>query len=223
VSAGPAAGDETEALLLAILRRFEALALAKYEAHAPALAGPEKRAFVAALGARAPGPAPLGRSELASAVEDLLAHADLPDAASTLLVQGLVLERLGHEIYGALVRSPRASPALAALAREGRAAAAETLAALPALLAREIGSGETLFTAFVARTGEVLRRLDALGEEIDRAFGARFELRFADILGGFVAEMIPASVALGMSRRKVVCHLAGALMKGALDSGPQPP
>jgi hypothetical protein len=37
-------------------------------------------------------------------------------------------------------------------------------------------------------------------------------LRFADIIGDFVADLVPTCGKLGMDRRKVMSHLAGALM-----------
>jgi len=37
-------------------------------------------------------------------------------------------------------------------------------------------------------------------------------LTFSELLGEFTAELLPACVALGVNRRKLVCHLAGVFM-----------
>ncbi len=73
-------------------------------------------------------------------------------------------------------------------------------------------NGDDLFATFADVSGDVLSRMDAVGEEIDRVFGAPFGLQFKDIVGEFVAKMIPVCSDLGMSRRKVVSHLAGSFM-----------
>ena len=51
-----------------------------------------------------------------------------------------------------------------------------------------------------------------LSSAVDELFGKRFGLTFAELLGDFTAELLPACVELGMNRRKLVCHLAGVFM-----------
>jgi uncharacterized protein YfiM (DUF2279 family) len=58
----------------------------------------------------------------------------------------------------------------------------------------------------------VLGALDGLADPVDRVFGERFGLRFADVMGEFTADLISTCTALGMQRRKVVAQLAGAAM-----------
>jgi uncharacterized protein YfiM (DUF2279 family) len=65
---------------------------------------------------------------------------------------------------------------------------------------------------FAEESHEVLGAMDALAEPVDEVFGQHFGLRFADVMGEFVADLIGACTALGMQRRKVVAHLAGASM-----------
>ena len=65
---------------------------------------------------------------------------------------------------------------------------------------------------FAAVSYDVLSALDGLTDPVDRVFGERFGLRFADVMGEFTADLIGACTTLGMQRRKVVAHLAGAAM-----------
>ncbi len=69
-----------------------------------------------------------------------------------------------------------------------------------------------LYAVFADTSEHVLAALDALAEPVDEVFGERFGLRFADVMGEFAAGLVTACTALGMQRRKVVAHLAGACM-----------
>jgi len=204
--------DETELLLWALMRKFERLALEHYTTHARALATAEKRHFVVLLDALETDEAPLAASVLAAPVEELLARARSTDALSTLIVQGLVLEHLGQAIYRVAKDTERASPASRALAVAGRAAGLSVTTQASAEIAEHVGTHERLYPVFAEVSQEVIAALDALAEPVDDVFGERFGLRFADVLGEFAAGLITACTALGMQRRKVVAHLAGACM-----------
>lgn len=207
--------DADELLLWALLARFERLALDRYVALAPSLAaagGGAKPAFVARLDALPTDPAALAASPLAGPVDVLLARAQSADETAVLLVQALVLESLGQAIYRIAQGTESASAATRALARDGLAASRAVTAASAERTSATIGSGEALYHVFSDRTHDVLGALDALADPVDAVFGTRFGLRFADVMGEFVAELIAAGTALGMQRRKIVAHLAGACM-----------
>jgi hypothetical protein len=194
------------------MRKFERLALEQYTTHAPALATAEKRHFVALLDALETDEAPLAASVLAAPVEEILARARSIDAVSALIVQGLVLEHLGQAIYRVAKDTERASPAARALAVAGRAASVSVTTQASAEIAEHVGTHERLFPVFAEVSQEVMGALDSLADPVDEVFGERFGLRFADVLGEFAAGIITACTALGMQRRKVVAHLAGACM-----------
>lgn len=207
--------DADELLLWALMARFEHLALDRYAALSPALAAAgdgAKRAWVARLDALPTDPAALAASPLAPPVDVLLARAQSADETAVLLVQGLVLEHLGQSIYRIAQGTERASAATRALAAEGLAASRQVTAAAGRRTADVVGSGEDLYRTFTDRTHDVLGALDALADPVDAVFGERFGLRFADVMGEFVADLIAAGTALGMQRRKIVAHLAGACM-----------
>ena len=204
--------DETELLLWALMRKFEGLALVDYTRHARALATAEKRRFVACLDALEMDEAPLAASVLAGPVEAVLARARSTDAVSTLIVQGLVLEYLGQAIYRVAKDTERASHASRALAAAGRAASVSVTSQASAEIAEYVGTHERLYPVVAEVSQEVIAALDALAEPVDEVFAERFGLRFADVLGEFAAGLITACTALGMQRRKVVAHLAGACM-----------
>jgi hypothetical protein len=209
--AGPE-DDATERLLFTVLRRFEALALSRYERDAPALATAAKRALVAALDERARGDAALEASELGRPVEALLATLREGGPTSTLLVQGFVLERLGRAIYAVVAGDARSGPAARALAESGLRASEQAAAAAGRLLEEGGFTGAALYDALSRTARPALARLDALGEGVDAAFAERYRLRFADLMGELAADLIEAGLALGLERRKLVCFLAGALM-----------
>ena len=204
--------DGTELLLWALMHKFERLALERYMTHAKALATAEKRRFVARLDALETDEAPLAASVLAAPVEEIFARARTTDAVSVLIVQGLVLEHLGQAIYRVAKDTERASPASRVLAAAGGAASVSVTTEASAEIAQRVGTHERLYPVFAEVSEEVLAALDALAEPVDEVFGERFGLRFADVLGEFAAGLITACTALGMQRRKVVAHLAGACM-----------
>jgi hypothetical protein len=204
--------DGTELLLWALMHKFERLALERYMTHAKALATAEKRRFVARLDALETDDAPLAASVLAAPVEEIFARARSTDAVSVLIVQGLVLEHLGPAIYRVAKDTERASPASRVLAAAGGAASVSVTTEASAEIAQRVGTHERLYPVFAEVSEEVLAALDALAEPVDEVFGERFGLRFADVLGEFAAGLITACTALGMQRRKVVAHLAGACM-----------
>lgn len=204
--------DATELLLWSLMDAFERLALERYAVLSPGLATPAKRDFVARLAALGPDEAALAASELAAPADALLAHARTTDEVSALIVQGLVLEHMGHAIYRIAHGSERPSAPSRALAGVGLAASRSAIAAASARLASTVGTGDALYAVFAARSHDVLGAMDALADPVDRVFAAHFGLRFADVMGEFVADLIGACTALGMQRRKVVAHLAGASM-----------
>ena len=211
---GPASSpaDETERLLWALMLEFERLALDCYATNAPTLATPEKRRFVARLDALGTSESALAASVLADPVDALLACAHSSDAVATLIVQGLVLEHLGQAIYRVAKDTERASSESRALAADGHAASVAVVSRATATIAERIGTGDRLYPVFVDVSDDVLAALDGLADPVDEVFGERFGLRFADVLGEFAAGLVTACTALGMPRRKVVAHLAGACM-----------
>jgi hypothetical protein len=204
--------DGTELLLWAVMLKFERLALECYTAHAEGLATVEKRRFVARLDALRTNEAPLAASVLAAPVEEILARSRSTDPVSALIVQGLVLEHLGQAIYRVAKDTERATPASRVLAAAGRAASVSVTTQASAEIAQRVGTHEPLYPVFAELSQEVIAALDALAEPVDEIFGERFGLHFADVLGEFAAGLITACTALGMQRRKVVAHLAGACM-----------
>jgi len=194
------------------MHRFESLALERYVAYTPALATPEKRRFVARLRALATDEAPLAASILSAPVEELLALARSTDAVSALIVQGLVLEHLGQAIYRVGEDTERASPGTRALAADGHTASVSVTTKAIVEIAERVGTHERLYAVFAEMSEDVIAALDALAEPVDEIFGQRFGLRFADVMGEFAAGLVTACTALGMQRRKVVAHLAGACM-----------
>jgi hypothetical protein len=204
--------DGTELLLWAVMHKFERLALECYTAHAEGLATVEKRRFVARLDTLKTNEAPLAASVLAAPVEEILARSRSTDPVSALIVQGLVLEHLGQAIYRVAKDTERATPASRVLAAAGRAASVSVTTQASAEIAQRVGTHERLYPVFAELSQEVMAALDALAEPVDEIFGERFGLHFADVLGEFAAGLITACTALGMQRRKVVAHLAGACM-----------
>jgi hypothetical protein len=204
--------DDQEALFWTLMHRFEARALACYRRNAPPLATAAKADVVRAAATAATAEDQLAASELARPVEALFACVADEQRTSTLLVQGLVLEYLGQSIYRIGAAAERISPATRALAAAGLAASEEVTGLALDCIATEIGTGEPAYAVFADVTHDALGALDALSEPVDRVFGERFGLRFADLLGEFTADLIGACTRLEMPRRKVVAHLAGACM-----------
>jgi hypothetical protein len=194
------------------MRRFESPALARYRSHAPMLATEEKARFVAELLAIEQCDELLAAQGLAAPTETLLARAGGSDEASTLLVEGLVLERLRHSIYRLAAGADRAGEESRALAEAGRRASGAVSAVAAQRIAISLGTGEALFAVFAPKSNAVIGALDAMAEPVDRTFGERFGLRFAEVMGEFTADLIVACTELGMQRRKVVGHLTSACM-----------
>jgi len=204
--------DHDELLLWRILGKLEALALHKYESLLPQLATPEKKAVVSQLLEAAPDDTELEASALREPVRELLAAADSPVPTDALIVQGFILERLGQIIYKLLSTHAGVSPTTQSLAQRGWQACTSVIDLATQQISRQVGEGDRLFQALCGAADGVLRRLDGLGEGVDHIFGARFGLTFSEVLGEFTAELLPACVALGVNRRKLVCHLAGVFM-----------
>lgn len=201
-----------EDLFWEILRAFEDLALKQYQSQMPSLATAAKRDLVERLRQRAPETQTLEASEIAAPVRELLAEAKQPDEVHTLIVQGLILENLAQAIYGTVDQNPKVSEETRHLAAAGHAASMSVTEQIPTLLSAKFGDSDKLFDEFAQRSHEILMRLDALGEGVDALFGEAFSLHFKDIAGAFVARLIPICSGMGMVRRKVVSHLAGAFM-----------
>lgn len=206
------AHDELESLLWTILRNFESLALEKYQTYFPRLATSEKKDLVRQMSELAPDDRALDRSQLAGPVRELLACARQGEAASTLIVQGLVLERFGRILYDTLAKTGTLSPQTHALAVTGKAISGELSDLVPALVTQKMGDGEGLLECFTLDSREVLKRLDTLSEELDRAFAERFQVRFSDTVAEFAADLVQTCTAMGMNRKKLMCHLTACLM-----------
>jgi hypothetical protein len=204
--------DHDEQLMWGILSRLEGLALTRYEQVAPQLATPAKRAVVSTLKQGAPDDSVLDASPLGKPMHDLVEAASGTTETDALIVQGFLLERLGQIIYKTLSSHASVSAATRALATAGWSACVSVIGLATERLRSVAGEGEALFQVFSTVSDGVLRRLDGLGEGVDQLFGKRFGLTFSEVLGDFTAELLPACVELGMSRRKLVCHLAGVFM-----------
>jgi hypothetical protein len=195
-----------ENLFWEILRAFEDLALQQYERYLPVFATTAKREFVGQLAARAPHMRTLEASEIAAPVAALLAEAKQPDELHTLIVQGLILENLAQAIYSTVDQNPKVDEKTRHLATVGHAASMSVTEQLPVLLPPKFADSEELFQEFAQRSHEILTRLDALGDGVDRLFGDLSSLRISPQVRR------PSDSDLqryGMVRRKVVSHLAG--------------
>lgn len=208
-----AVADQDERLFWALMRRFEALAVDRYAAHAPDLATPFKRDFVASLDEAGASEATLATHPLARPTDALLATARGEDELTTLIVQGLVLEGLGQAIYRIVTTTDRTvSEASRRLAAAGRSASESVTSLVPARLTAHTDGPDALWTVFADASQEVLGALDDLADPVDATFGARFGLRFGEVMGEFTADLVDTCTALGLPRRKLVAHLAGAAM-----------
>jgi len=212
---GSAAGawDADEVLLWTIMRMFEAQASAHYHAHVPGLA-PLKNGVGPALRRVAGEELSLEQSILHHPMKALLGSADqVRDEGAVLVVQGLVLERVRQIVYATLLRLDDLSERSKSIARMLEQVSAEIIGRTPPLFAAACArTGQKPFSLFAEASDDVLHKLDAVGEGVDEIFGARFGLRFPDIIGDFVADLVPVCVKYGMERRNVMAHLAGALM-----------
>jgi hypothetical protein len=192
------------------MRMFESQALGQYGEHLAVFALPEKRALLDQLTATVPGDEVLAESELYEPMQELLASAETTHLDQTLIVQGLVLERVRHVIYRTLQASPGATATTKELAARAAPVSDEISTKASELLAERLTDGA--FQRFAELSDDVLHKLDAVGEGVDRVFGERFQLHFTEVVGEFVSDLVPVCVGLGMDRRKVMTHLAGALM-----------
>jgi hypothetical protein len=204
--------DKDEQLVWGVLARLEKLALSKYTREVPELAIPEKKEVVRALTEGVPDDSPLDSSLLGQPIRDLLEAAGKPGQADTLIVQGMLLERLGQIIYKMLGSQQTVSVATRTLAGKGWTACTAVIKLASERVRALVGEGEPLFQTFSDVSDSVLRKLDSLGTGVDELFGKRFGLTFTEVLGDFTAELLPACVELGMNRRKLICLLAGVFM-----------
>jgi hypothetical protein len=205
--------DAEEVLLWTIMRTFEAQAAAQYHAHAPELA-PLKEGVGPTLCHLAGTDLQLEESVLGPSMKELVGSAgEAQDEEAVLVAQGLVLERVRQVVYGTIARVTTISEHSRSTARALERVSAETAARVHALFAAAcVRIGRPPFSLFAEASDDVLHKLDAVGEGVDEVFGERFGLRFADVVGDFIADLVPVCVELGMDRRKVMSHLAGALM-----------
>ena len=205
--------DADELLLWTIMRMFEVQASAQYEAHTPELARPKAGVGAALLGIAGDDEL-LARSILGPPMQALLESAgEVRDDAAVLVVQGLVLERVRQIVYATVARLDDISEPSKLIARELAQVSSEILGRTPPLFASAVlRSGQKPFALFAEASDDVLHKLDAVGEGVDEIFGARFGLRFPEVIADFVADLVPVCVKQGMERRNVMAHLAGALM-----------
>jgi hypothetical protein len=206
--------DPDETLLWTVMRTFEVQAAGQYHAHVPELSSAAKQGVGPALLDLARDDAPLDASILSPTMRALVGSAaQAGDQGAVLVVQGLVLERVRQFVYATLARVSGAPERTRSIAKALEPVSREIVAQAPALFATACArTGQAPFSFFAQASDDVLHKLDAVGEGVDEVFGDRFDLRFTDIVGDFVAELVPTCVQLGMDRRKVMSHLAGALM-----------
>lgn len=207
-----AAINKSELLLWTILRNFELLALKQYEKNVAVLATQEKRELVNLLSSQAPSDEALEEISLTQSIRNLLNSATGPDEIHTLIIQGLLLETLGRTIYQIFENNKVLSSSTRALCSTGLQAGRSVKTKIAKLIIEKMGIGEQLFQTFVTVSRPVIMHLDALGERLDQHLNERFNISFADLMGEFVAELIPLCVELGVERRKIVGHLTGVLM-----------
>jgi hypothetical protein len=151
---------------------------------------------------------------LAEAVSELL-HASEGDGSreDVLLIQGLVLEHLGITLYEAVAQGGRLSQQGNRAAAVAKRASTEVTRLAGEALTLRYPDPEERFQAFASRTNAIFARLDTLGEAIDASFAEPMGIRFADLMGDFVAELLPTCTKeLGFERRKVMMHLTSAMM-----------
>lgn len=206
------APDSEEILFLAMIRRFEELALEKYRRYVPGLATGEKTALVNRLTRCAPDGGELERSPLFQPMEALLKPAGAEGCEATLIIQGLILENFGFRIYEAIEQSPATRGLTKELSQLGRSTSQTTLSRVPSLVRQELGEKEGLFDKFIENSGEVLGQLDPLWEAAEKIFSEKFQIKFSQVLGRVTADLIKNCVELGINRRDLTLYLTGALM-----------
>lgn len=191
---------------------FERQAIAQYRARVNDLPLLAKEACLRELHALATPSQALPKGALGDTMGALLDATDALEGRATILAaQGLVLEQVRRSVYAAVSESPAAGPPTRELALAASIASAEVSSRCAALFAREVVP-EARFTCLVEASDALLRHIDALGEEIDATFGDIYAVRFSQVVGDFVAELVTSCTSLGMERRKVLGHLSGALM-----------
>lgn len=200
---------KAEALLWAILRRFETHALARYEAVAPELVNDDKRALVAALNARAGAIDSAALDKETSALIDALSSGNRND---TLINQGLLLELVGKAIY-ANVGSADISEETRDLCALGGRAADAAIAAATRELQAEFPSGEAFFASMIKTSPELLKRLTPFAETLDHEVGSAFGMSFADLIGEFVSDVDDLTGSLGVDRKKLIAFLTNVMME----------
>jgi len=205
--------DADEVLLWTIMRMFEVQASAQYHAHTPELA-PLKDGVGPALLSIAGEDRLLEQSMLGPPMKQLLASAgEAGGDVAVLVVQGLVLERVRQIVYDTLTKLDDFSERSRSIAQGLGQVSADVIGrTIPLFAAACAASAQKPFSLFAEASDDVLHKLDAVGEGVDEIFGERFGLRFPDIIGDFVAGLVPVCVKFGMERRNVMAHLAGALM-----------
>lgn len=202
-----------EGELWALLLEVETDTLARYGHFAPELGSAAKSEAVAAMRAY-PELGALSETGLELPVRQLLdAAAGDGSRADVALLQGLVLERLGATIYESLRNSATVSTTSAELAGRAQEASSATCDRAVVVLREVYPDPQVRFDAFAHRSRALFGRLDALGEALDDRFSEPLGLQFADVMGDFVADLLPCCVDdLGFQRRRVMVHLTGALM-----------
>ena len=205
--------SEARTRLWAMLNKVESHTAARYAAVAPDLVTASKREALDAIHGTANGGG-LAGSRLENAVDALL-DAAVGDGSrgDALLLQGVVLEHLGVTLYRCVGESghlPADEARVAALAGE---ASGEVAAKALAEACSWYADPSDRFAAFTGRTDQLFVHLDALGEALDAELAGPFGIGFADVMGEFVADLLPACTdGLGFERRKVIAHLTSALM-----------
>lgn len=204
--------SSAELLLWTTLRTVEGQTLGRYQTQAPDLLTPAKSQAVQAITALGQGA--LVETSLAEAVPALLDAAEGQGAEEDALwIQGLLLEHLGITLYTALGQGQRLSPEGTLAAAQGAQASEDVAALATAALRARYPEPKARFQAFIRHTRPVFARLDTLGEAIDDSFAEPMDLCFADLMGDFVADLLPrCTEELGFERRKVMMHLSAAMM-----------
>ncbi|MEO0465857.1 MAG: hypothetical protein AAF216_04895 [Pseudomonadota bacterium] len=201
-----------ELLLWSTVGRVEALAARKYEAHAASLLTTEKQAFLKTLDSLVTRAEVVDQSALGAPLSTVLSRASASSEASTLLVQGFVLELLGLTLYQRMAVSEALSAGARQLAKAGCAACETVLAEGRERISATWPDGEALYSAFKSEAEPVLSGLDDLGEAVDDEFGESLGLTFGDLIGDFAAELLDRGLDMDMPRRKLVVFLTSCLM-----------
>lgn len=200
---------EVDAWLWSVVGGVETHTLSRYRTAAPEMATADKTDVVATMADWAstpPGP-------LAAAVDALRAATKDGPRADVLLLHGILLEQLGVTLYGALAAGDRLEPDGRDLARRAHQASLVVRQRAANAWSTAVPSADDRFDAFCSRTGPVFAELDRFGAALDEAFAAPLGMRFVDLMGDYVADLLPVCTGdLGFQRRKVMVHLGQAFM-----------